>query len=121
MGNDLESIIKIIGAILLTLGFLGSAFVFLKGSAYKGTIEALTGTVDALQKRVDLQDKEITSLGVKRDADRLQMEKLQIENNILLSQRPSNVILESIVNMIDNNHKQLIQLVATLNDKKELA
>ena len=99
-----------ISSLILLGGFISTAFLYIQGSTYKGTIDALKNTVDALDKRVEVQQDEINALTKRANDDRVVIERLKKDNSTLLEQRPSAEILEAIVKMIDSNHREILLL-----------
>lgn len=102
-------------AVLIT--FIGSAFVFIKGHTYKGAISALKEVVEALEMKSKLQDEQIQELTTKKDEQSLQIKGLEEQNAVLLSQRPSNEILEGMIQMIEMNHVEVLNMFATIHNE----
>lgn len=74
--------LQVLGALILVVTFVGSAVVFLRGSADKGTIETLERSNHALIERVGLLEANEARLTARVDS-------LERENSSLIAQRPS--------------------------------
>lgn len=105
--------------ITLLVTFMGSAFVFVRGQSYKGAIAALKDVVEALQLKSDLQDEQIEDLTQKDETNTAKIKTLTEQNEVLLSQRPSNEILENMVQMIEMNHIEVLNMITTLYKNTE--
>jgi len=103
---DFFELIKNLGSVGAVIAFIAAALVFLKGSVYKGAIAALESTVNT-------QTARITTLEANNQDHTRLIERLSVENKILLSQRPSSELiaelgktLKSHGDLVRNNHRE---------------
>jgi hypothetical protein len=111
MNETLRAFLANIAVILLVVTFIGTAFVYIKGSAYKGTIEALEKNVSALKDQVNILSGDIEVLKKRELRYIKRIDTLRNENTSLKSYRPSNEVLASIVSTLKAHHAELIALI----------
>lgn len=105
--------LQVLGALVLFVSFVGSAVVFLRGSADKGTIDTLERNNQALSERVGILESNEARLSAR-------VALLERENTALLSQRPSaevlavieHALLEFIPKAQENDAKVVTLLMA---------
>jgi hypothetical protein len=87
---------QVLGCLVLFVTFVGSAVVFLRGSADKGTIETLERNNRALNERVALLESENTRHTANEVRLTARVEALERENASLEAARPSAEAIDGI-------------------------
>lgn len=107
----LEELLKISGSLVVIVGALGAAVVFLRGSLYKGAIAALQATVEAQDDRINNLVDENHALKEKDLSKSETINHLMRENALLLAQRPSADAIADIAANLREHHKEVISLL----------
>lgn len=108
---DFKNTLSLIGGLIVVIGFIGAAAVFIKGSVYKGAIAALEVTVNAQKANLVTIDAEIKSLKERDNVKDIKIVALEKENEMLSAQRPSAEIISTISSSLDAHHLETIALL----------
>jgi len=96
--------LQVLGVCLVFVTFIGSAVVFLRGSADAGTIKTLEKNNTALTDRVGILEKENAEM-------KARLALLERENIDLRGQRPSAEVLVEIRSGLTSYHDELTDYI----------
>ncbi len=115
MVNSIQDVLVLAGSILGVIAALGTVFTYLRGSVYKGAIEALEKMTATQKEEIELNEKKLTRLENENKRYKETVNSLQGQVKVLTLQRPSAEVLAELMVKLEEHHQETVKLLTSGN------